>query len=96
VVDDVEWAVCRELGTDPSDILSHPRVVADARDAATHLLGRRPLGLEVDAERATDLLLVLFSAEVYQTLTAGRGWSHDECERFLLDILAQQLLPEKR
>lgn len=44
------------------------------------------------AERATDVLLVLFSAETYHALTAGRGWSAGECQRFQTELLAQQLL----
>lgn len=60
-------------------------------------LGRRG-GLRpgVDEARAADVLLVLMSADVHQALTAGRGWSHAECERFLLDVLAQQLLPTEQ
>lgn len=50
--------------------------------------GLRP-GLSQD--RATDVLLVLFSAETYQALRAGRGWSASECKSFLTELLPQQL-----
>jgi len=51
--------------------------------------GLRP-GLSED--RATDVLLVLFSAETYQALTAGRGWSASACTSFLAELLTQQLV----
>lgn len=41
---------------------------------------------------ATDVLLVLFSAELYQALSSGRGWPRARCERFLSEVLARQLL----
>ncbi len=63
------------------------RVVAD--------LARRG-GLRTDEARATDVLLLLLSPLVYHDLTAGRGWSHQDCRDFLLDILAQQLLDIQR
>lgn len=51
--------------------------------------GLRP-GLSED--RATDVLLVVFSAETYQALTAGRGWSASQCTGFLTELLTQQLV----
>ena len=41
---------------------------------------------------ATDVLLVLFSAELYQALASGRGWPRARCERFFSELLATQLL----
>jgi AcrR family transcriptional regulator len=46
--------------------------------------------------RATDILLTLASAETYQQLRAGRGWSTAACRTWLLDVLTQQLLPDPR
>jgi AcrR family transcriptional regulator len=43
--------------------------------------------------RATDILLTLYSAELFQMLTAERGWSLAEYRQWLLDVLGQQLLP---
>jgi AcrR family transcriptional regulator len=63
------------------------------RRVAAGLAARGALRRGVDEARATDLLVVLFSPEVYHALTAGRGWSHPACRAFLLDVLAQQLLP---
>jgi len=47
-------------------------------------------GLTVKA--ATDVLLVLFSAELYQSIRHGRGWSADRTALFLRDLLSAQLL----
>jgi AcrR family transcriptional regulator len=43
-------------------------------------------------ERATDVLVVLMSHRVYQDLTAGCGWSHEEWKKWIIDTLAGQLL----
>jgi AcrR family transcriptional regulator len=51
--------------------------------------GLRP-GLTV--ARATDLMLVLFSATTTQALLE-RGWGAVECRRFFTDVLSHQLLP---
>ena len=47
-------------------------------------------GLTVKA--ATDVLVVLFSAELYQSIRHGRGWSADGTAHFLRDLLSAQLL----
>ena len=47
-------------------------------------------GLTVKA--ATDVLVVLFSAELYQSIRHGRGWSADRTARFLRELLSAQLL----
>jgi hypothetical protein len=41
---------------------------------------------------ATDIVVALFSAEMYQVLTVGRGWSPTRCATFFREILAAQLL----
>jgi AcrR family transcriptional regulator len=41
---------------------------------------------------ATDIVTVLFSAELYQALTVGRGWSHSRSVDFFQEILRAQLL----
>jgi hypothetical protein len=45
--------------------------------------------------RTTDILLVVLSAETYRAL-ARRGWSARACERWLVDVLAQQLCEPAR
>lgn len=43
--------------------------------------------------RATDILFVLLSADLFEALASGRGWSFAECKRWLGEVLSQQLLP---
>jgi hypothetical protein len=43
--------------------------------------------------RATDILFVLLSPELFDALTSGRGWSFAECKRWLVEVLTQQLSP---
>jgi len=43
-------------------------------------------------ERATDVLFVVMSHRVYQDLTAGCGWSHQEWKTWIVDTFAGQLL----
>jgi AcrR family transcriptional regulator len=67
---------------------------AESYGIAVHVLagkdgGLRP-GLTVDA--ATDIVVVLFSAELYQAMAVGRGWSHTRCAAFFRDVLTSQLL----
>lgn len=73
--------------------------VAEARRAgayreATRILARKPGGLRrgVSEATATDLLVVLFSADVYQSLSAGRGWSRARCTSFFRQLLTTQLV----
>jgi AcrR family transcriptional regulator len=47
-------------------------------------------GLTVKA--ATDVLVVLFSAELYRSIRHGRGWSATRTAHFLWDLLSAQLL----
>lgn len=45
---------------------------------------------------ATDVLVVLFSAELYQSIRQGRGWSVDRTALFLRKLLSEQLLRSDR
>jgi AcrR family transcriptional regulator len=47
----------------------------------------------VSARKGTDILLALLSAEVYDHLALRRGWSTAELRKWMVDVLAQQLLP---
>ncbi len=55
--------------------------------------GRLRPGLS-EAE-ATDTLVVLFSAELYQALAVGRGWQTGRCLDFFGDLLRAQLLSDR-
>ena len=53
--------------------------------------GLRP-GLK--SVKATDILVVLFNAELYQSIRTGRGWSAVRTAGFLRELLSAQLLPD--
>jgi len=66
----------------------------DAYRAVVRTLGGKKGGLRrgLTISEATDVLLVLFSAELYQALANGRDWPRARCERFFSELLARQLL----
>ncbi len=73
--------------------LGEERRVGSYRAAARILQGKEGgLRRGLTISEATDVLLVLFSAELYQALANGRGWPRARCERFLSNVLASQLL----
>jgi AcrR family transcriptional regulator len=43
--------------------------------------------------RATDILLVLLGPQLFDALESGRGWSPVETNRWVVEVLSQQLLP---
>jgi AcrR family transcriptional regulator len=51
--------------------------------------GLRP-GIRVS--NATDILLVLLGPQLFDALANGRGWSVGACNRWLVEVLSQQLL----
>lgn len=61
--------------------------------AIVHMLvrkgGLRP-GIRVS--HATDILLVLLAPQLFDALANGRGWSVADCNRWLVEVLSQQLL----
>lgn len=69
------------------------RRVASYREAIGILAGK-PGGLRpgLSEADATDMLVVLFSADLHQALAVGRGWSTSRCARFFEDLLRAQLL----
>lgn len=73
------------------------RRVASYREAVGTLV-RKPGGLRpgLSEADATDILLVLFSADVYQALAVGRGWSARRCVGFFEGILSAQLMADRR
>ncbi len=66
---------------------------ADAYRSVVRLMSKKPPGLRITAKKATDLLLVLFSAETYQMLR-DRGWKPAEVRNLLLEMIGQQLLAD--
>jgi AcrR family transcriptional regulator len=65
----------------------------DAYRAVVHALAHKPGGLRpgLSEAAATDILVVVFSAEVFQAL-ARRGWSLDRCTSLFQTLLGSQLL----
>ena len=61
---------------------------------AVRILARKPGGLRrgLPVPTATDIVVVVFSAETYQALAAGRRWSHSRCTNFFREVLSAQLL----
>lgn len=74
--------------------ISEQRRVAAYRESIRVIAGR-PGALRpgLTSAKATDILIVLFSAEFYQSIRAGRGWSARRTAAFLRELLSAQLLP---
>ena len=66
----------------------------EAYREVVRLLAHKSGGLkaELTPAKATDIMVVLFSAELYQSIRIGRGWSKARTASFLHDLLAAQLL----
>ena len=58
------------------------------------VISGKPRGLRpgLTPATATDILVVLFSSELYQSIRTGRGWSAKRTTTFLHDLLSAQLL----
>lgn len=72
--------------------VSEKRRVATYREAIRVMSGK-PGGLRAGLTpvKATDILVVLFSAELYQSIRTGRGWSTVRTRTLLRDLLSAQL-----
>lgn len=78
-----------------ADVLltSERRRVTSYRETVRDL-ARKPGGLRpgLSPAKATDILVVLFSAELYHAIRTGRGWSPARTASFLRELLSAQLL----
>jgi AcrR family transcriptional regulator len=65
---------------------------------AVEVVAGKPGGLRpgLTTAAATDVVVVLFSAEVHQALAVGRGWPHRRCVGFFREVLTAQLLDTGR
>ena len=72
--------------------LAEERRVDSYRAVVRTLVKKGGLRGGLTISEATDVLLALFSAELYQALANGRGWPRARCERFFSELLAMQLL----
>ena len=75
--------------------ISEQRRVQTYRESV-RVIAARPGGLRpgLASAQATDIVVVLFSAEVYRSLRTGRGWSARRSAVFLRELLSTQLLPD--
>ena len=75
--------------------VSEQRRVQTYRESVRVIAGR-PGGLRpgLTPAKATDILVVLFSAELYLSIRTGRGWSGRRTTAFLRELLSAQLLPD--
>ena len=69
-----------------SEFYDNQRSVVDA------LHQKRALKPSLDVARATDILWTLNHPNVYRLLVTDRGWTPDQHERWLADLLCSQLL----
>ena len=75
--------------------ISEQRRVESYREAVRIIAGKRGgLRPKLTPREASDILIVLFSAELYQSLRTGRGWSAKHTATFLRELLSAQLLPD--
>jgi AcrR family transcriptional regulator len=73
--------------------VSEKRRVAAYREAVRAMAGKRGgLRTGLTPTVATDILVVLFSADLYQSVRTGRRWSAVRTRTFLRDLLSTQLL----
>ena len=70
----------------------------DSYREVVRVIAGKPGGLRrgLSLTRATDIVVVLFSAELYEALAVGRGWSHSQCINFFQQVLSAQLLDDGR
>lgn len=61
---------------------------------AVHVIAGKPPGLrpDLDEETATDIVVALFTAEVFHILADDRGWDPARCTSFFCELLATELL----
>ena len=73
--------------------LSELRRVESYREAV-RIIADKPGGLRpgLTPAKATDIVVVLFSAELYQSIRTGRRWSTVRTAGFLRELLSAQLL----
>ena len=76
-------------------MISEQRRLESYRESV-RVIGGRPGGLRpgLTSKKATDILVVLFSADFYRSIRAGRGWSARRTAAFLRELLSAQLLQD--
>jgi AcrR family transcriptional regulator len=72
------------------ETINHERM-AGAGSIVRHLAATGGLRVDVDPDRASDIVWTLISPEVYELLVVDRGWSPDEYEQWLAQALTDAL-----
>jgi AcrR family transcriptional regulator len=73
--------------------VSEERRVTAYQEAVRVIAGKAPgLRRGMSQATATDTITVLFSAEVYDAFSSGRGWSRSRCTKFFKDLFTLELL----
>ena len=93
------WAVLHDAAAVDPDLrsleaLSQQQRYSDLRLVAQTLLGLGPLRSGVSLDRATDTIWAIASPDLCLQLVTERGWSADEYEVWLGDILEAALLSQ--
>jgi AcrR family transcriptional regulator len=73
--------------------LSEKRRVEGYRTIVQMLARKGGLRPGIRVSNATDILLVFLAPQFFDALANGRGWSVAACNRWLVEVLSQQLLP---
>jgi AcrR family transcriptional regulator len=73
--------------------LSEKRRVEGYRTIVQMLASKGGLRPGIRVSNATDILFVLLGPQLFDALANGRGWSVAACNRWLVEVLSQQLLP---
>ncbi len=79
--------------TDLAATLDHERLVGTGI-LAGHLADVDALRPDLDRDRARDLIWTYIAPELYLLLVHDRGWSPEEHEKWLADVLISSLLPQ--
>jgi len=93
---DVIAALASAAGVEPEMAAIYGAGVARHRAGAEITVGRLVtlggLRVTVSAERATAILSTLTEHSVYRSFTHTHGWSFDETEQWLIEVLCHELL----
>ena len=68
-------------------------MAAGLREFAATLAGHGSLRPDVEVDRAGDILFFYLSPHTHHLLRRVRGWTAEEFEEWLLDVLVRELLP---
>lgn len=88
-------AMTAAAGADP-DLMTavevgEQRRIDDFRFVVEELAKREGWRRGMSLQQGTDIMLLILSPQTHAFLTSERGWSHDACREWFLEVLCQQL-----